>query len=181
VEVTRSGRAPTAWLEAPIAAIGKAVSWFTLVMVVLTFFIVLLRYGFNLGWIGLQESVIYFHASVFMLAAAWTLQNDGHVRVDIFYREAGPAHKALVNLAGCVFFLLPFCLYLLIVGWDYVAASWRLLEGSREAGGVPLVYLLKSLILVFPLLLLVQAICMLRQSVRILRTSRRQTMAMHDP
>ncbi len=141
-------------------------------MVLLTCVIVLLRYGFNLGWIWLQESVTYLHAAVFMLAAAWTLQVDGHVRVDIFYREAAPARKALVNLFGSLLLLLPFCLFLLIIGWDYVAASWRLLEGSREAGGVPAVYLLKTLILLLPALLLMQSACLIRDSLRKLRAAR---------
>lgn len=163
---------PTAgqgWAAGPVRAIGTGVSWLILVMVLLTFVIVLLRYGFNLGWIWLQESVSYLHASVFMLAAAWTLQLDGHVRVDIFYRDSKPSHQALVNLLGTALFLIPFCLFLLIVGWAYVAASWQLLEGSREAGGVPLVYLLKSLILLLPVLLLLQSACVVRDSVRVLR------------
>lgn len=159
-----------AWLEPPIAAIGKAVAWLTLAMVLLTFIIVLLRYGFSLGWIWLQESVTYLHATVFLLAAAWTLQDDGHVRVDIFYRDGSPSHKAWVNLVGTALLLIPFCLFLVIIGWEYVAASWRLFEGSREAGGMPLVYLLKSLILIFPVLLLAQSACTVTQSVRVLRS-----------
>ena len=140
-----------------IGAIGRAVSWLTLAMVVLTFTIVVLRYGLNQGWIWLQESVIYLHATVFMLAAAWAFQSDKHVRVDIFYRDHSPRHKAWVNLLGTLIFLLPFSIFLFIIGWEYVAASWAAMETSREAGGLPLVYLLKSLILVLPALLLVQS------------------------
>ena len=148
---------------------GKAVAWLILAMVLLTFAIVILRYGFNQGWIWLQESVTYLHAIVFMIAAAWTLQLDGHVRVDIFYRDRSRKHQALINIAGTVFFLLPFCIFMLIIGWEYVYASWKLLEGSREAGGLPLVYLLKSLILLLPGLLLLQAISGLVQCVDELR------------
>ncbi len=155
-----------------IAVVGKGAAWLTLVMVVLSFAIVLLRYGFNAGWIWLQESVTYLHASVFMLAAAWTLQCDGHVRVDIFYREASARRKAAVNLAGIVLFLAPFCLFLIIIGWDYVSASWRLLEGSREPGGIPAVYLLKSLILAMPMLLLLQAYSTAREQLRVLVSGR---------
>jgi len=140
-----------------IGAIGRAVSWLTLAMVALTFTIVVLRYGLNQGWIWLQESVIYLHATVFMLAAAWAFQSDKHVRVDIFYRDHSPRHKAWVNLLGTLIFLLPFSIFLFIIGWEYVAASWAAMETSREAGGLPLVYLLKSLILVLPALLLVQS------------------------
>ena len=137
---------------------GKTVAWLTLVMVLLTFSIVILRYGFNLGWIWLQESVTYLHVAVFTIAAAWTLQLDGHVRVDIFYTDMSPKRRALVNLLGSVLFLLPFCVFVLIIAAPYVADSWKLLEGSREAGGLPLVFVLKSLILVLPTLLLGQAV-----------------------
>jgi TRAP-type mannitol/chloroaromatic compound transport system permease small subunit len=137
---------------------GQAVAWLTLLMVLLTFSIVILRYGFNLGWIWLQEIVIYFHVAVFTIAAAWTLQKDGHVRVDIFYTDMPEKKRALVDLLGTVLFLIPFCLFVLIISWPYVADSWQLLESSREAGGLPLVFVLKSLILVLPALLLGQAV-----------------------
>jgi len=141
-----------------IAGSGKAVAWLTLVMVLLTFTIVILRYGFNLGWIWLQESLTYLHVSVFSIAIAWTLQLDGHVRVDIFYASMPQRRRALVDLLGSFLFLIPFCIFLLVISWPYVASSWRMLEQSREAGGLPLVFLLKSLIMVMPTLLLCQAI-----------------------
>ena len=155
-----------------IAYSGKAVAWLTLAMVVLTVGIVILRYGLNLGWIWLQESVTYLHGMVFMLAAAWTLQDDGHVRVDIFYRDRPARHKALVNLLGMMLFLIPFCIFMLVIGWEYVFSSWRLLEGSREAGGLPLVYILKSLILLMPAMLLLQAACNVGESIGVLRGRR---------
>jgi TRAP-type mannitol/chloroaromatic compound transport system permease small subunit len=152
-----------------VAAIGRAVAWLTLFMVVLTVTIVLLRYGFSQGWIWLQESVTYLHATVFMLVAAWALQDDGHVRVDVLYRRRSERYRALVNLLGAALFLAPFCLFLLIAGWDYVLGSWRVMEGSREAGGLPLVYLLKSLILLLPALLLLQGACQAAAAVAVLR------------
>jgi len=156
--------------EKAVSITGKAVSWLILVMVLATFAIVILRYGFNLGWIWLQEAVTYMHAMVFMLAAAWTLQLDGHVRVDIFYRDSSVRRQAWVNLAGSVFFLVPVCVFLLIIGWDYVFFSWTLLEKSREAGGLPAVYLLKSLILLLPFSLLMQAIPAMVRSYRTIRS-----------
>jgi TRAP-type mannitol/chloroaromatic compound transport system permease small subunit len=152
-----------------VRGVGKSASWLILFMVLITFVVVLLRYGFNLGWIWLQESVTYLHAAVFMLAAAWTWQENGHVRVDILYRGRSARHRAWVDLAGTLLFLVPVCVYLLIIGWDYVAASWALKEGSRQAGGLPLVYLLKSLILALPLLLLLQAACEIPKNLRALR------------
>jgi TRAP-type mannitol/chloroaromatic compound transport system permease small subunit len=171
------GRAPAAsgggdLSAAIVSRLGRGVAWVTLVMVVLVFSIVVLRYGFNLGWIWLQESVTYMHALVFMVAAAWALQTDDHVRVDIFYRSKSRRYKDWVNLLGTVLFLVPFSLFLLFIGWDYVSVSWETLESSREAGGLPLVFALKSLILVMPALLLLQAWSTARQCLARLRQSR---------
>jgi len=152
-----------------IAACGKAVAWLTLIMVLLTFTIVILRYGFNLGWIWLQESLTYMHVAVFGIAAAWTLQLDGHVRVDIFYTNMPDKRRALVDFLGTLIFLLPFCIFLLMIAGPYVANSWKLLESSREAGGLPLVFLLKSIILILPALLLAQAFLNLTDAWKTLR------------
>ena len=135
---------------------GKALSWLSLAMVLLTFAVVVLRYAFDLGWISMQESITYLHATLFMLGAAYTLQQDAHVRVDIFYQRLSPRGKAWVDLLGTLFLLLPVCSFILWVSWDYVAESWHVREASREAGGLPGVYLLKTLILLLPALLLLQ-------------------------
>ena len=140
-----------------VDVLGRGVAWLTLFMTLLIFAIVLLRYGFNLGWIWLQESVTYLHALVFMIAAAWAFQTDDHVRVDIFYRDRSERYRLAVNLAGTALFVVPFSIFLLYIGWDYVAASWANREASREAGGLPLVWLLKTLILALPALLLLQS------------------------
>ncbi|WJW75467.1 TRAP transporter small permease subunit [Thiohalobacter sp. IOR34] len=147
---------------------GRAVAWLTLAMVLVTFAIVLLRYAFNLGWIALQESVGYLHALVFLLGAAYTLKHEGHVRVDIFYRRLSPRGRALVDLLGTLLLLFPVCGFILWVSWNYVAASWALHEGSREAGGLPGVYLLKSAIPLMAILLLLQGLALaLRQLLRL--------------
>ena len=153
-----------------IGRLGRTVSWLTLAMVLLTFAIVVLRYGLNEGWIWLQESVTYLHAMVFMIAAAWAFQTDDHVRVDIYYRDRSDRDKAWVNLVGTLIFLLPFCIFLILIGWDYVFASWAIKEGSREAGGLPLVYLLKSLILLLPALLLIQSFSTIKACLSTLRS-----------
>jgi TRAP-type mannitol/chloroaromatic compound transport system permease small subunit len=152
-----------------IAWCGKSIAWLTVVMVLLTFTIVVLRYGFNLGWIWLQESVRYLHVAVFTVVAAWTLQQDGHVRVDIFYADMPPKKRALVDLGGTLLFLVPFCIFILVISWPYVSNSWKLLESSREAGGLPLVFLLKTLILVMPALLLGQAFINATDALKTLR------------
>ena len=153
-----------------VAFTGKAVAWLTLLMTLLTFLVVLLRYGFNAGWIWMQESITYLHATVFMVAAAWALQADEHVRVDIFYRERSERYRAWVDLAGTVLFLLPFSLFMIYIGWDYVASAWSVRETSSEPGGLPLVWLLKSLVLVLPALLLLQAVVTARACIRAVRS-----------
>lgn len=136
--------------------VGRLVAWLTLLIVLVTFLVVILRYGFNFGSIALQESTSYFHAFVFMLGAAYTLKHDGHVRVDIFYRKMNKTKKAWVDLLGTVFLLFPVCLFILISSWDYVFVSWGLLEESGEAGGLAYVYILKTALLIMPILLMLQ-------------------------
>ena len=153
-----------------VSWLGRSISWLSLVIVLLTFGIVVARYGFNHGWIWMQESVSYLHAMIFMIAAAWAWQTDDHVRVDIFYRDKSSRHKNWVNIVGTVLFVIPFSVYLLLIGWEYVAASWATLETSREPGGLPLVFLLKSLILVLPVLLLVQSWSTIRRCISSLVT-----------
>ncbi len=144
--------------EAISTVVGKFVAWFTLLMMLLTCFIVVARYGFGMGSIAIQESVLYLHAMVFMLGAAYTFKDDEHVRVDVFYREFSPRKKAWVNIFGGLFFLLPFCGYTAYMSIDYVAASWRVLETSQEPGGLPFIYLLKTLIPIMMGMLIIQGV-----------------------
>lgn len=139
---------------------GKLIAWLTVPMVLGTFVIVVLRYAFDLGWIWMQEGVVWLHAAVFMLAAAYTLKRDEHVRVDIFYRDLAPNRKALVDLAGTFLFLFPVAGFLIATSWDYVVVSWSIHEGSREAGGLPypFVPVLKSLIPLTAVLLIIQGV-----------------------
>jgi TRAP-type mannitol/chloroaromatic compound transport system permease small subunit len=138
--------------------LGRAASWLSLFMVVVTFVIVVLRYAFDLGWIWLQESVTYMHAALFLIGAAYTLKHEGHVRVDIFYSRFSERGKAWVDLFGSLLLLMPVCGFIFVVSWDYVMQSWALHEGSREAGGLDGVYLLKSLILLMAGLLMLQGL-----------------------
>ena len=141
-------------------------------MVIVTVVIVVMRYVFDAGAVWLQESVVWMHAVVFMVGAAYTLQQEDHVRVDIFYRDRSERYRHAVNLAGTILFLVPFSVFLLYIGWDYVAFSWANREGSGEAGGLPAVWLLKSLILVLPALLLLQSVSTVRHCLAGLRRGR---------
>ena len=139
---------------------GSVVAWLTVLMVLGTFVIVVLRYVFDLGWIAMQESITWMHAAVFMLGAAYTLKRDEHVRVDIFYRRMSARRQALVNMTGTAVFLLPMAVFLALSSWDYVTTSWTIREASREAGGLPypFVPILKSLIPATAVMLILQGI-----------------------
>lgn len=139
-----------------IAALGRLVAWLGLVMVLLTFVVVLLRYGFAIGSVALQEAIVYLHATLFMLGVAYTLQRDAHVRVDLFYRRLSRRGQAWVDLLGTLVLLVPLCLFVLFSSFGYVSDAWAIREGSREAGGLPWVWLLKTLLLVMPVLVLLQ-------------------------
>jgi len=125
---------------------GRALAWLCLAMAVVTAGVVFLRYGFNIGSIAAQEAVTYMHGCLFMLGAAYTLKVGGHVRVDIFYQRFSRRGQAWVNSLGGIVFLLPFCAFIFGVSWNYVTESWAILESSPEPGGIPAVFLLKSLI-----------------------------------
>ncbi|MGB9369861.1 MAG: TRAP transporter small permease subunit [Xanthobacteraceae bacterium] len=149
-------------------AIGRAASWCALGVVLIGFAVVLLRYVLGLGSIWLQESILYAHAALFLLAAGWTLKEGGHVRVDVFYADASPRAKAWVDLLGALLLLLPFCIAVIAFSWPYVARSWAILERSRETSGLPLVFLLKTLIPVFAALLALQGLSQAIKSIAML-------------
>lgn len=150
---------------------GRAVSWLTLAMVLVTFVIVVLRYVFDIGLIWLQETLTWFHAVVFMLGAAYTLQQEEHVRVDIFYRDMSERRRAWVNLLGVIFFIFPMCAFLIWTSWSYVISSWSIGEVSINAGGLPypFVPLLKSVLLVMPIAVALQGVSLLLQSAKVIR------------
>src|ERR1041384_2851816 len=149
-------------------AVGRAASWCALVIVLLGFAVVLLRYALGAGSIWLQESILYAHAALFLLAAAWTLKEGAHVRVDVFYASAAPRTKAWIDLLGALFLLLPFALAIAWFSLPYVERSWAILERSRETSGLPLVFLLKTLIPAFALLLALQGVAQIIRAVALL-------------
>ena len=140
------------------STLGQAVAWLTLVMVLLTSCVVLLRYGFNIGSVALQESIVYLHGIVFLLAMAYTADSDQHVRVDIFYRGFAPRTQAWINCLGSLVFLLPFAIYLLWVTWPFFLNAWHIKETSAEAAGLPFVYVLKGLLPLAAASLVLQAV-----------------------
>lgn len=157
-----------ATLERVSVGVGRAVATLTLVMVVVTTVVVVMRYFLGIGWIWLQESVTWMHGTVFMLAAAYTFARDEHVRVDLFYRDMTPRHRAMVDLAGTLLLLLPMCLFLAWVCWDYSAQAWTIREASRESGGLPALFLLKSVLVAMPVLLALQGLALALRSAAVL-------------
>ena len=148
--------------------VGRAVSWLAILMVLVQFVVVLQRYVFGIGSIWMQESIVYMHGLLFMLVAGYTLLHNAHVRVDVLYRTMSPRAKALVDLLGTVFLLWPVCYLIFYVSLPYVEASWAVREGSRETSGIQGVYLLKSVILLFVVLLALQGLSTLIHALRIL-------------
>lgn len=143
------------------SAIAWGLRWFAVAMVLIQFGIVIGRYVFGVNSIWMQESVLYLHATLFMLAAGYTLLVDKHVRVDIFYAKATPATRRRIDIAGHVFLLLPAMAVLAWWSWPSVRNSWKILEGPLSVGGIEAVFLLKSLIPLFCLLVSLQSLAIL--------------------
>jgi TRAP-type mannitol/chloroaromatic compound transport system permease small subunit len=159
-------------LDRTSIVVGRAAAWLTLFMVIVTFVVVVMRYIFDAGLIWVQESVVWMHAAVFMLGAAYTLQDEGHVRVDVFYRKMSARGRAWVDLTGVIIFLLPLCLFLAWNSFDFVTHSWSMRETSRESGGLPypLVPMLKSIVLLMPIAVALQGLSLFLKSLKTLRS-----------
>ena len=147
-------------LESVNRAVGKTVRWAALVMLVVQFGAVVLRYVFGTNSIFVNETVLYLNAGFFMLGAGYTLLLDGHVRVDIFYGEASARRKAWTDLLGTLVFLFPAMGALAWYTWGSTMNSWAILEGPISVGGVPASFLLKSLIPAFCLLIAIQGLAL---------------------
>lgn len=141
-----------------VSVVGRCTAWLSVFLVCITCIVVVLRYGFGIGAIALQETAIYIYAALFMLGAAYTFARDGHVRVDVFYRRFNTVQRAWVNILGGLFLLIPTALAIVLLSWEFVAQAWVNREGSIESEGLPFVYLLKSMIPICGGLLLLQGI-----------------------
>lgn len=146
------------WIDALNNAVGKTVCWAALLLALWQFGLIIAQAVFRTSSIFAQEALIYINAALFLGAGGYTLLKDEHVRVDLFYHKMTARSRAIANLLGTLLFLWPLCALLLLAGLPYVASSWALFEGSIETSGIQAVYLLKSLILVFTVLVLLQSI-----------------------
>ena len=165
-------------LDACTQRLGHTVAWLLILLVLIQGLVVVLRYGFGWGSIALQESVTYLHSICFMLGAAFTLQVDRHVRVDVLYHKMNHKQQALVNAAGSFLFLIPVCLFMLWTSYDYVVQAWAIKERSADSGGLAAVYLLKTLIPLLAVSLFTQALVEIGRS--ILTLTNRDLSTHHD-
>ncbi len=134
------------WLGVLPAVIGRAAAWLTLVMAALCFGMVLLRYGWELGWVALQEALVAANATMFMLSLAWVLGLDGHVRVDVLYDTFSEKKKSWVNLIGALVFALPFCSLIVFYGWDFFFSAFVNQENKGDPGSLPRLWPVKLVI-----------------------------------
>ncbi len=141
--------------------LAHVVRWLALIMVLAQFAIVVGRYVFGVNSIAAQESVLYMHATLFMLAAGYTLLVDKHVRVDVFYAGLSRQAQRRIDIFGHLFLLLPSMAALLYWSWPSVRNSWSILEGPLAVGGIEAVFLLKSLIPAFCVLVMLQSLALL--------------------
>lgn len=149
--------------------IGRTVMWLLLAMAVVQFGVVILRYVFGVNYIFMQESITYMHGAVFLLAGGYALLTDDHVRVDIFYRSASPRKKALTDLAGTYLLLFPVCLLLIWTASPYVARSWAVGEGSNESSGIQALFIIKSFIPAFAILIMMAGFVIASRAVATLK------------
>lgn len=158
-------KALSAKIDALNDIIGRGVAWLTLLMVLTQFFVVIFRYVFSVSFIPLQESIWYLHGIIFMLGAGYTLLHDEHVRVDVFYRDAKPRTKALVDIFGSILYLIPICILIFTYSFGYVMNSWAVFEGSTETNGLHAKFLLKTVIWVFAGLVALQGVSMVLKGI----------------
>lgn len=148
--------------------VGRAVAWLTVVMVINVFLVVVLRYAFSVGWVWMQELYVWTHATIFLLGAGYTLMHEGHVRIDLIYREASVKYKAIVNILGSLFLGGPLLYLIFDRSLPMIIRAWDNLERSAEAGGLPGLFLFKSVIAVFGVLFGLQILALLLRSIEAL-------------
>ena len=149
--------------------VGRAVAWLTLATVLVCASVVTLRYAAGKGFIWMQELYVWTHALVFMLAAGFAYLRNAHVRVDIFYASAKARTKAWIDLFGVVFLLLPWLGLIVWAAWSYVGYSWATRETSVQNNGMPALYILKSAIIGFAVLLGLQGLAWIGRCIMVIR------------
>ena len=148
--------------------VGYLCGLFAFAMVLVVFTVVVMRYGFSVGYIWMQEAYVWLHSFIFMLGSGFTYLANEHVRIDVFYRDASAKYKATVDLIGNIVLLAPFLYIIWKYSYPFVYRSFLMNEVSREAGGMPALFILKSAILWFCLVLFLQLISNVSKSIQVL-------------
>ncbi|HEV7275703.1 MAG TPA: TRAP transporter small permease subunit [Devosiaceae bacterium] len=148
--------------------VGLTLAWLSLGVVLVCFTVVVLRYSFQTSFVWMQDLYVWLSGAMFTGVAGFAMLRDDHVRVDILYRPWSIRGKAIADLVGVLLFLLPFVIVVASFGWTYLARSWRLYEGSANVGGMPGLFILKSFILVFCVLVGLQGVAWACRSVLVL-------------
>lgn len=153
-----------AWIDSVNEKVGQAVAWLTLLLVLLVFTNVFLRYVLNYPLAWAKELEWHLFALIFLLGAGYSLLHDRHVRVDLFYEKMSRADRGRVNFWGTLIFLIPWCVTLIYSGWNAAVSAWQMGERSGEAGGLSNLWLIQFAIPVGMTLLLLQGVAVLIRS-----------------
>lgn len=156
-------------VDAVNEGVGRAVSWLTLGTVLVCFVVVVLRYAFSIGWVWMQDIYVWFHAGVFMLGAGYTLKAGGHVRVDLIYARLSDRRRAWVDIFGSFVLMTPYLVVMGTTSLPFTLSSWSILEHSLQPDGLPGFFIIKSVLVLYVLLLAIQALALLARSVLVLR------------
>ena len=150
--------------------IANVLLYILIVLIVLVFSTVFFRYVFNMSYIIIQEIIMYLHALIFMFGISYALKENSHVKIDVLYNTLNKRIQRVISIAGLVSFILPTALFIIYISIDMVTQSWMILEGSSEAGGLNLVFILKSLIPISGVLIFLQGISELIKHIRVSRS-----------
>jgi TRAP-type mannitol/chloroaromatic compound transport system permease small subunit len=148
--------------------VGQVFSWLALGIVVVCFTVVIQRYVFAISFVWMQDLYVWLNGAMFTAVAGFALMRNYHVRVDIFYRPASVRTKAIIDMIGVFSFLLPFMFVIIYYGWASVTRSWRFMEMSGNTGGMPGLFVLKSFIIVFAVLVALQGVAMVARSILVI-------------
>ena len=148
--------------------VGHLLSWLAHAIVHDCFTVVVQRYIFHTTQLWMQDLYVWLSGAMFTGVAGFALMRDEHVRVDILYRPWPIRKKAIADLIGTLIFLIPYVVVVLLYAWPFVSRSWRLYEGSANVGGMPGLFILKSFIIVFAVLVGLQGLAIIARSILVL-------------
>lgn len=131
---------------------------FFYLMFILVIINIFLRYVLNTNFIFMQELVMYLHAFMFLFGISICLKEDTHVRIDVISNKLTKKTRDIIEVVGCLVFIIPFCIFVMYESTSMIIRSWIIMESSSEPGGLPLIYILKSSIYFFAVLLLIEVI-----------------------